>query len=102
MVTPPGTQSSITIGTAGIYLFIFTLQISYGTVPTYFYCEMTGTNTTPVAYGTASVLQGSNLSITGSTIVSCTASNYTLNVSYGGGAGMAVNSSSIFKAIRIA
>ena len=64
---------------------------------------MLGTNiSNNVAYGNAVVLSASNLSVTGSIIVSCTASNYALVVNYGtGGAGLSVNSNSIFQAVRI-
>lgn len=55
-----------------------------------------------VAYGSAIVLPTSNYSVTGSIIVSCTASNYALVVNYGtGGSGMSVNSASLFQAVRV-
>ena len=94
-------QVSLTIGTPGIYLLCFCIQLTCTVTPTDFFILMTGANIlNNMAFGSARV-NLTNISSIGSIVVSCTASNYALVVNYTGGSGMTVNVNSFFQATRI-
>jgi hypothetical protein len=94
-------QVTINIGTAGIYLFTFCIQLYGTTMPPDFYMSMSGTNIfNNTAYGYGRV-NGNNYSSQGSLIVNCTASIYSLIININGGTGMTINTQSYFQAIRI-
>jgi len=98
-----GVQASIAIGTPGVYLLMFCLQIAYTTAPQFFYVTITGANiVNSVAFGTSSINNG-NSSSQGSIVVSCTASTYNLVSNYvpGSGVNNAVQPASFFQAVRI-
>jgi len=94
-------QSSISIGTPGVYLFTFVIQLAYTTLPTTFYCTLTGANIANLAaYGFSQINTG-NVSSHGSIVINCTASTYNLSVNYAFGSGLSINSQSYFQAVRI-
>ena len=94
-------QTSIAIGTPGIYLFTFSIQLAYSTIPTTFYVTLSGANiVNNTAYG-YSIINTGNLSSQGSLVISCTASTYNLLVNYSAGTGMSVNNQSFFQSVRI-
>jgi len=95
-------QCSFNIGTPGVYLFCFCLQLTSTVSPTDFFVLMTGANiVNNMAFGSTRV-NSTNVSSVGSIVVSCTASNYALIVNYAGGSGMSINVNSFLQAVRIA
>jgi len=75
------TYASITIGTAGIYLFTFGITQSYtGVQGITNYVNITGTGVLTNNFGAIAMISGSGgqMDFNGSHVVNCTASTYTL------------------------
>jgi len=104
LVASGNAQSSITIQTAGYYLFTYNLLLSStGSLPTEFYTSLNGTNAPTSAVGFTYV-NSINRSNNSTAVINCTASTYSLMVSYTGGTGtLSINISGnpYFQAIRI-
>ena len=68
--------------------------------PTSFYTNISGVNASVAATG-FTIINSSNISSSGSQLIICTASNYTIEAIYAGGSGALVFNQSYFKATRI-
>jgi hypothetical protein len=82
LATTPVTGSvigTITITTAGIYLFTFASYASFSALGTTNYVVLSGTNTVPVRVG-ISQQTSSSIGFDGSQVVNATASNYLLTL----------------------
>lgn len=95
-----GNYSVLNIASPGIYLFTFCINQIITTTGTAAYSMIIGTNANAIHYGYSVVSTGAEISFQGSQIVTCTATNYNLQVNYAGfGFG---NFSGFFYATRIA
>ena len=95
----PYTIASISILTAGIYIFTIQLQTAYTGTPTNIQFELTGTNAPLSNFGRTDITT-SNFGSAGTVIVTCTVSSYTIKLTYAG-----VSLSNVFanmSAVRIA
>ena len=103
MAAASTTQASITIGTPGVYLLLFCLQIAYTTAPSAFYVTISGANIVNNCAFSSSPINAGNTSSQGSIVVSCTASTYNMISNYvpGSGTNLAVQPNSFFQAVRI-
>ena len=77
----PWTILSIPILTAGIYIFALEIQSTYGPIAQ-FQMELTGINVPQSNFGKSELLLGSVLTSSGTVIVNCTASTYTMKITY--------------------
>lgn len=96
----PFNVASLTITTAGVYIFTFYIELTISATPTSAWINMTGTNMKSSDFG-FSYINTANVCFNGSQVISATASGYSLTLQYNNGTGLNTNNC-FFTATRIA
>ena len=96
----PFNVASLTITTAGVYIFTFYIELTISATPTSAWINMTGTNMKSSDFG-FSYINTANVCFNGSQVISATASGYSLTLQYNNGTGINTNNC-FFTATRIA
>jgi len=91
---------TITISTAGIYIFTFGIYQNLSALGTTNYLQLGGSGSAVVNYGASNVVTN-QLSFTGTQVIQATASNYTLTLQTSSVCLSPVNQGGYFQAIRI-
>ena len=84
---PPGSggnYTSLTVVTPGIYLFHFSINQNLTVSGSIAYVMIIGTNANAIHYGFNMVSNGSEIAFNGTQLITCTASNYNLQLNYAG------------------